>query len=108
MAWEMHAHRYEDGRFHTIGSEPYVRAHGLKYPIVPVLVEEVPEDDPTATHWGWMRFAYLHYAADTEPGMIWHSRGLFEMCFTYGSKAEIDSGHGRIVWLRITELNQED
>ena len=46
MAWEMHAHRYEDGRFHTIGSEPYVRAHGLKYPIVPVLVEEVPEDGP--------------------------------------------------------------
>ena len=69
MTWTMHAHRYEDGRFHTIGSESYVRAHGLKDPVVRVLVEEVPEDDPSATHWGWMGYGYLHYSPDTEPGM---------------------------------------
>lgn len=103
MAWEMYAHRYEDGRFHTIGSEPYVRHHGLKEPIIPVLVEEVTEDDPAATHWGWMGFAYLHYKADTEPGMIWGHRGQFEMCFPYGSNAEAMRGHGRVVRLRITE-----
>lgn len=103
QSWEMHAHRYDDGRFHTIGSERYVRMHGLKGPILRVLVEEVPEGD-TVTHWGWMGFAYQWHEADTEPCMIWHTRGQLEMCFPYGTKAEAERGHGRVVFLRITEI----
>jgi hypothetical protein len=104
--WQMYAYRYGDGRFHSIGSEEYVIGHGLKQPIFRVKVEEVPEGDDTATHWGWMRSAYSHYVADTSPRMIWYSRGMLEVCFTYGVQAEIDRGHGRVVTLRITEAQE--
>ena len=104
--WEMHAHRHDDGRFHTVGPLPYVRNHMFREPIYKVLVEEVPDDDETGTHWGWMRFAYMHYSADTEPGMIWGHRGQFEMCFPYGSKPEQDRvstlGLGPSVWANLT------
>lgn len=104
--WEMYAHRHDSGRYHTVGSRAYVEAHGLAGPVIRVRVEEVPEGDPAATHWGWMRSAYLHYEADTVPGMIWGTRGQFEMCFPYGSKAEASRGHGRVVRLRVTEAGE--
>jgi hypothetical protein len=103
-AWEMYAHRYDDGRFCHVGSEQYVRANGLKKPMFRVLVEEVDDDDETATHWGWMGFAWSYHEADTEPNMIWHTKGQFKMCFTYGPQAEVDRGRGRILRLRITEI----
>jgi hypothetical protein len=51
-----------------------------------------------------MRFAGSHFKADTEPKMIWHRRGQFEMCFTYGSHAEVERGKGRVLRLRVTEI----
>ena len=104
--WQMYAHRYDSGRFHTVGSERYVRNHMLGQPIIKVRVEEVPDGDETGNAWGWMGFAYLHYEADTEPQMIWCTRGQFEMCFTYGSAAEVERGKGRVVRLRITAAEE--
>ena len=102
--WEMYAHRHDDGRFDPVGSYSYVLAHGFDKPLVRVLVEDVDGDDPTATHWGWMQFAGPHRNADTEPHMIWGTHVQFEMCFTYGVKAEVDRGRGRVVRLRVTEM----
>lgn len=97
----MFAHRSEKtGRFYPVGSRAYVEAHVFRQPILSVLVAEVPDDDETATHWGWMRHASAHYQADMEPHMIWGSHAQFEVCFPYGSQAEVDRGKGRVLRLR--------
>lgn len=109
--WEMYAHRYDggSGRFNTVGSRRFVEVHYLGEPIYPVLVEEVPDDDETGQYWGWMGAAYLpHIEADTQPVMIWATRGQFECCFPYGSKAEAERGKGRVLHLRITERTEPD
>lgn len=102
--WQLFAHRsLVNGRFYPVGSRAYVEAHCFDSPVLQVRVEEVAGDDETATHWGWMRNASAHYPADSEPHMIWASRAQFEMCFPYGSLAEVDRGKGRVLRLRVTE-----
>jgi hypothetical protein len=97
--WRMWAHRYDDGLLYNLGEKWWVEIHGLPKPIVEVDVQEVAEDDPSATHWGWID------TKKTDPVMIYPRRGLLEMCFIYGSKVEIDRGKGRIVRLAVTEVN---
>lgn len=97
-AWRMHAHRYDDGLLYNLGEKWWVEIHGLPQPIVEVDVLEVADDSPDGTHWGWID------AKKTEPSMIWPRRGLFEMCFAYGSKAEVDRGKGRVVRLAVVEV----
>lgn len=93
--WRMHAHD-RDGTYYHLGSFAYVKAHGLAYPIVEVKVVEVEENDPAGTHWGWLN------VGKEKPTMIWPSRGLFDMCFTYGPEAEVKAGKGRILRLAAT------
>jgi len=96
--WRMWAHRYDSGDLHNLGSRRYVEAHGVPKPIVEVNVTEVADDDPAATHWGWMR------PTDTEPVMIYPREVLFSMCFHYGVQAEVNAGKGRVVRLAVTEV----
>lgn len=95
--WQMFAHSCL-GTFTDIGSRPYVVAHGLPYPIVPVEVRLVSDDDPAATHWGWISSK----RDDAKPSMIWHGRGLYEMCFIYVPDADEKAGRGRTVRLVVT------
>jgi len=37
-----------------------------------------------------------------EPVMVWHER-IFEICFAYGSKVEVDKGRGKVVRLEISK-----
>jgi len=95
----MHAHRYDDGKLYNLGSYRFVKSHGLPEPIVEVDVVEVAEDDPAATHWGWI------FKDETEPSMChWH-RGCLEICFPYGSKIEEQHGKGRAVRLAVREVS---
>jgi len=96
--WRMWAHRYDDGDLHNLGERWWVEIHGLREPIVEVDVVEVADDDPAATHWGWMD------PGDTEPVMIYPREFLFSMCFPYGVQAEVDAGKGRVVRLAVTEI----
>ena len=96
--WRMYAHRYDSGDLHNLGSLRYVQAHGVSKPIVEVDVTEVAEDDPAATHWGWLR------ANDDTPVMIYPREVLFRVCFPYGVQAEVDAGKGRVVRLAVTEV----
>jgi len=96
--WRMWAHRYDNGDLHNLGSRRYVEAHGLRKPIIEVDVAEVSDDDPAATHWGWMR------PTDTEPVMIYPREVLFRVCFPYGVQAEVDAGKGRMVRLAVAEV----
>lgn len=100
-AWPMWAHRYDSGRFHTIGSKRYVELHQLAEPMFPVVVEEVDREDESGNAWGWMGFAYGWRQADTEPVMIWSSWAQFSMCFPYGPEREEQAGKGRIVRLKV-------
>lgn len=96
--WRMHAHRYDNGDLHNLGDRRYVEFHGVAKPIVEVGVVEVADDDPTATHWGWMATG-----ADA-PVMIYPREVLFRVCFPYGVRAEVDAGKGRVVRLAVTEV----
>ena len=95
--WRMFAHRYDNGDLHNLGSRRYGEYHGLAYPIVEVDVTEVPEGDPAATHWGWIR------PQDTEPVLIYPREVLFRVCFPYGVEVEVAAGRGRVVRLAVTE-----
>jgi hypothetical protein len=97
-SWRMSAHRYRDGLLHNVGSRRFVEHHGLKEPIVEVDAVEVPDGDPSATHWAWLP------TGKTEPIMIYPREGLFTMCFPYGSKTEVEHGKGRVVRLAVTEV----
>lgn len=93
--WRMHAHD-RDGTFYDLGPRPWVELHRLNYPIVPVEVRLVPDDDPAATHWGWIQ------AGADEPSMIWPNWPCFVTCFPYGPRAEEEAGRGRTVRLAVT------
>ena len=98
--WRMWAHRYEDGLLYNVGSEQFVKYHGLKEPVVKVDVTEVEDGDPAATHWAWID------AKHTQPIMVWPREGLFTMCFPYGPKREEERGKGRVVRLAVTPVEE--
>lgn len=92
----MHAHRYESGQLRNLGERWWVECHLLSDPIVAVAVEETP-DGEEPTHWGWVR------TGDDAPIMIYPRKSLLEMCFPYGTDAEVEAGRGRVVRLTVTE-----
>jgi len=109
--WNLYAHASR-GTYWHIGNKRWVELHGLRDPIVPILVEEWVGDvrDPEVTHYGWED-------AD-KPGkvtMIWPRVSnndrlppwmSLNMCFAYGIQAEIDAGKGKMVALRVTERSE--
>ena len=96
--WRMWAHRYDDGKYYDLGEKWWVEIHGLPYPIVEVDVREVGDDDPSATHWAWMK------TGETEPLFAHPYRGGLTICFTYGVEIEVKNGKGRVVRLAVTEV----
>jgi hypothetical protein len=97
--WRMYAH-LDSGTLTNLGSYPYVKGHGLPYPIVEVLVVLVAENDPSGTHWGWLA------KGEDVPSMIWPYWGQYSMCFLYGVRAEEGAGHGRTLRLHVA-ISQE-
>jgi hypothetical protein len=110
--WALWAHRYESGKLWNIGQRPWVELHGLKEPIVPVMVEEILGDPYMAdvTHYGWQDAD----KPNREPSLIQIRTGTdpvrsmmaLDMCFPYGLKAAIEHGDGSVVALRITERSE--
>jgi hypothetical protein len=106
-AWDAYAY-CEEGRrgspYSIVGPRPYVALHGLSAPIVPVTVTEVRDDDPSASHWGW-----IDADADVPTWvLVWPSRAQYEVCFPYGVKAEEDHGKGQSIRLCVTERETGD
>lgn len=81
-----------DGGFeyHHCGERWWVEMHGLTEPVVPVVLTESKK----GKFLGW-----IDTGSDT-PCMIHHEK-IFEICFPYGSKAEVDLGRGKVVRLEI-------
>ena len=84
--WDMHA-EFSNGRFLHFGNEWYVKACGGDP--IPVRMTERKDGE----YYGWID------RDEDSPVMIWPSRRLFEMCFTYGSKIEVEKGQGRVIRL---------
>jgi hypothetical protein len=99
--WRMHAHD-RNGTLYDLGPRPWVELHGLNYPIVEVNVRLVADDDPTATHWGWIE------TGASEPSVIWPNWPCYSVCFHYGPAAEEEAGKGRTVRLAVTTTGNED
>ena len=104
--WLMWAHQYKGGGLFNIGGRWWVEIHGLPDPVVPVLVTEVADDAPDATHWGWVESestaAVYGREVRTRPCMMWPHLTPFSMQFPYGPDAEVKAGKGRVVRLKIT------
>lgn len=102
--WRMWAHAEDDGTFTHLGHRRYVERHLLDLPIVEVEVRLAADDDPAATHWGWIG---SRPGDEDEPVMIWPSWPAYSCCFTYGPKAEEEAGKGRTVRLQVGALDGE-
>jgi len=106
-SWELYAHKYPNNIFMHVGSLNFVKAHMLDEPIIKVLIEL--EDN--GKYWGWIYnpdYKDSMYRKDGIPQMIWPSKNQVEMCFVYGIKAEEDRGKGKLVRLKITEIEEEN
>jgi hypothetical protein len=55
-------------------------------------------EDVAGDYYGWQDTGAEDYV------MIYPELFLLEMCFPYGSKAEVERGEGRVVRLNITEV----
>ena len=66
---------------------------------VPVVVTE----DPEGGHWGWLG-RRLPGEEEPIPTMVQPHRGIFDMQFAYGARAEVDAGRGEIIRLRVQDL----
>jgi hypothetical protein len=98
MTWRTYAHRCprrDTGIYYSdFGSLSYVKAHGLKDPIVLIELTEAPEDaSDEVVYWGWVdhgiedgSFKRPPRYEDGKPEMIWYSWNSFSVCFTYGQK----------------------
>lgn len=108
--WTMYAQRHNNGVYmHVNSCEHTVACYGAAESIVPVEVREVADDDPTATHWGWIDNPDTWTGARmnrdfTIPVMIQPHQGMFDMQFPYNPNAEVDRGRGRIARLAIKEV----
>lgn len=93
MTWDMYAapSDHHEKEWLTVGDRRYVRMHGCADP-VPVRLTE----DPAADYLGWIE------TGEDIPVMIHHKK-IFDICFPYGSAAEVEKGRGRVVPLRIEE-----
>ena len=99
--WRMFAHQFKDGLFYNLGSRRFVEYHGLPDPIFEVEVVEIAPDDETGRYWGWIEMG------ESEPLFSAPHRGMLEMCFPYGSKAEADRDKGRVVRLDVRPVPTE-
>jgi hypothetical protein len=118
--WQLWAYRYESGKLWHIGARKWVELHQLSHPVVAVIVEEIL-GDPYAdevTHYGWQYIEGSLYRHGDVPTMIQVRTGndsknpkralmFLNMCFPYGIDAEIKSGDGNVVALRIAEQPED-
>jgi hypothetical protein len=103
--WKMyalieHEHTSKTEFFAYIGDKGYVQMYYKAFdgdlPMVPVLVKE----DKKGEYYGWID------TNATNPEMIWKRKNIFEMCFTYGSDAEVKAGRGEVIRLSIKKTNK--
>ena len=64
------------------------------------IVEVLVFESETGIYHGWID------TGKTVPEMIHHKK-IFEICFAYGSAAEVERGRGRVVKLDIKEYEGE-
>ena len=55
-------------------------------------------EDAEGDYYGWLRMDKVEYC------LIYNSLALLEMCFAYGTKAEVKAGNGRVVKLKVEEV----
>lgn len=94
--------RARDGAPYYMNASPsrrWVESFGSSAPIVALRIRERLAADPPSPYWGW-----LDAKRPDRYSMVWHTETQFEMCFTYGSKAEADRGNGRKVNLIVEEI----
>lgn len=116
-AWKLWAYRHADGKLWHVGERGWVALHQLSHPLVPVLVEEILGDPyaPEVTHYGWQYAEGSSRRRSDAPTMIQVRTGsdpmrammFLNMCFPYGLKAEVVSGQGSVVAMRITERAED-
>lgn len=103
--WRMFASQRAGEWFYVSLDPRYVKDYGREP--VPVLVTELPSDTASdeVDGFGWIATnERVGQEPDGVPQMIWPQLFLLSMCFPYGLKAEAALGRGRIVKLRIEQV----
>jgi hypothetical protein len=55
-------------------------------------------EDPHGDYYGWLRVDKVEYS------LIFKTLLSLEVCFPYGTKAEVEAGNGRVVRLKVEEV----
>lgn len=85
---------------HTSSNRRFVEACADRgQAIIAVTVRERQPADPPSPYWGWEETG-----TPGEYVFVWPRRIQFEMCFTYGPKAEEERGKGRAVNLIVEPM----
>lgn len=96
-----YAHKFEqrDGSeaFRSFAADPRTTALYGTSPIFKVDVREA-RDGETSIYWAWWENKRQNF------GLIYPSRVQLEVCFAYGSQAEINRGRGRVVQVVVEEV----
>lgn len=100
----MYAHQryvpfYGSQIFVDIGSSFfYTRAHDYSAPVHKVQATEASPDQEADVYYGWLNFK------TGQVSMVFHHPSALEVCFPYGTQAEIKAGRGHIVRLLLEDL----
>jgi hypothetical protein len=93
-------HGYPKPIYVNFGELWWVEMHGLAKPIVQVEMTE----DPAGEYLGWVP-DYCDSTRAAVPELV-QPEYLFELQFPYGSKAEVEHGHGHVVRLVMKEVDE--
>ena len=99
-----YATTHPSGRFYSFMYDPRVASlFGLEEAdVFRVRVRDLNEGEASG-YWAWWSTEKEHFI----PGMIWPEKGLVEMCFPYGSKAEVERGRGEVVNVVVEKCADE-
>ena len=99
-----YATTHPDGKFYSFMYGPQVASlFGLRETdVFQVCVRELNEGE-TSEYWAWWSTERKEFS----PSQIWPHKGLVEMCFPYGSKAEVERGRGEVVNVVVEKCADE-
>lgn len=99
----LYGHVGANGRFHHIHSHPRsTRMYDERAALWRLTLRRVKPGEPEGQYWGWWDHKRLEFPTHKEGlSMVYPRRGLMEMCFPYGSKAEAEAGRGEVLNLEL-------
>ena len=92
--------REQDGKIYYVNIQPSIMQIKMcvdsNTDIYEIDIKEARSNEDTP-YWGWLY-------PDGKISMVFHSKILVEVCFTYGTKIEEEAGKGKLIQIVINEI----